>query len=299
MKANLNVITRSINRRILATKKHSPHIFFIAGVVGSVTSTVLACRATLKLSETLDGIEKDIHEIKVVKHPEIMTSDDANPLYYPVNEYRRDLAYVYAKSALKITKLYAPSVVVGVASIGALTGSHVQLTKRNSALMAAYAAVQTAYENYRDRVRDLYGEEKELDIYHAAKVEVLRGEDGEEESIKTVDPNKYSPYAKIFDEYNKNWEKDPELNRLFIQCQQNYANNLLQARGYLFLNEVYNMLGIDISKAGQVVGWVIGDEGDNYVDFGLYEIGNSRFVNGWERSIVLDFNVDGVIYDKI
>jgi hypothetical protein len=160
--------------------------------------------------------------------------------------------------------------------------------------MAAYALVQQAYDEYRERVREELGEDRELEMYHGPKTDPKN-----KELLELGDPNKRSPYSKIFDEYSNCWEKDPELNRLFVQCQQNYANNLLHARGHVFLNEVYDMLGIERTKAGAVVGWVIGHDGDNFVDFGIYDPDNSKFVNGYERSIVLDFNVDGVIYDKI
>lgn len=286
---NINTVTRHFNRNVLIMKKQSPHIFFIGGVIGTVGSTFLACRATLKLSESLDKIKQDVdnlHHLKTDKE-------------YPHQQYQKDLATVYGRAALDVTKLYAPSVIIGVASIGALTGSHIQLTRRNSALMAAYATVQQAYLEYRDRVREALGEERELDIFHGAESETITNDEGKKEVVKVVDPNKMSIYAKCFDEGLPNWEKDSELNRLYIQCQQNYANNLLQARGHVFLNEVYDMLGFDRTKAGAVVGWVIGNNGDNYVDFGIYEAFNAKFVNGWERSVWLDFNVDGVIYDKI
>lgn len=293
---NFNVITRNINRKILVVKKQSPHIFFVGGVIGTVASTVLACRATLKLSEKLDHIQKEIIGIKE-NNPELSNETAEVVWDYPLNQYQKDLYYIYAKGSLDIVKLYAPAVVVGVVSIGALTGSHVQLSRRNAALMAAYSVVQNAYEEYRNRVRDQLGEEKELALYHGEVAE--KEEKGKKR--KSIDPNKMSPYARFFDEYSPRWEKDPELNRLYVQCQQNYANNLLQARGHLFLNEVYDMLEIERSKAGAVVGWVIrkDGEGDNYVDFGIFEAFNSTFVNGSERSILLDFNVDGVIYDKI
>jgi hypothetical protein len=52
-----------------------------------------------------------------------------------------------------------------------------------------------------------------------------------------------------------------------------------------------------------MVGWIDGGDGDGYVDFGIYDIAavNNRreFINGYEPSIILDFNVDGVIWDKI
>jgi hypothetical protein len=287
-------LTQGIGRSILQTKANSPHIFFAAGVVGVVATTVLACKATLKVSDTLDTIKKDMEALGEAKTR--LDNGDLKDEYTEV-DFKKDVVFVYTRSGWELTKLYGPAIIVGTLSIAALTGSHVQLTRRNTALMAAYAIVQKAYEEYRERVREAVGEEKERDLYRGIQIEEL--EDGQKALVHVGDTNKLSPYSKIFDEYSPSWQKDPELNRLFVQCQQNYANNLLQSRGHLFLNEVYDMLGIDRTRAGQVVGWVIGPDGDNYVDFGIFDCDSSRFVNGWERSLVLDFNVDGVIYDKI
>lgn len=290
------VVTKNVIRQGLKFKKQSPHIFFATGIVGAVASTVMACRATLKLSSTLDDIHNDVKNVKAKKqliHHDSKIIDAPN---YSEAQADRDILVVYTKASLQIVKLYGPSVIVGVASIGLLTKSHVELSKRNTALMAAYAAVQEAYDNYRERVRKQLGDERELELYHAVETEIVKGEKKE---IKSADPSRWSPYARMFDEYNKNWQQDPELNRLFITCQQNYLNQILRTRGHLFLNEVYDAFGFERSRAGAVVGWVIGDEGDNYIDFGLSEAYNARFFNGVEPSIILDFNVDGVIYDKI
>jgi hypothetical protein len=286
----LNAIRRSVSRRVLTAKKQSPHIFFAGGMIGMAASTFLACRATLKLSETLDGINKDINDCKNLKE---------EPMNYQTDQYNRDLFYVHVRAAVKITKLYAPSVGLGVVSIVALSGSHVQLTKRNASLMAAYATVQAAFNEYRGRIREEFGDERERDIYHGAKSEEITEDDGKPRTVKTIDPSKRSMYTRIFDEYSEKWQKDPELNRIYLECQQQYANDMLKVRGHVLLNDVYDMLGMDRSSAGAVVGWVIGEEGDNYIDFGMYEAYNTPFINGWERSVVLDFNVDGVIYDKI
>lgn len=282
-----------LSRQMLIVKKNSPHIFFAAGVAGTVASTVLACRATLKLSATLDEIQKDIDVLKPNRGSnEVVNTEDA------VVEHTRTL-YIYAHSGFKIVKLYGPSVLIGAASIGLLTGSHVQLTRRNSALLAAYAAVAKAYDDYRERVREELGTERELDLYHAAKTETVKDAEGNEFEVKTADPNKYSPYAKFFDEFSDEWQRDPELNRMFVQCQQNYLNNRLKTFGHVFLNEAYDSLGIPRTRAGAVVGWLNNGDGDGYIDFGIFEAFNARFVNGPEQSILLDFNVDGVIYDKI
>lgn len=277
--------SRYLHRSALVVKKHSPTIMFVGGVGGVITGTVLACNATLKLPDILDDMRSEL---------DMVVNDTDNP-------DSKDIAYVYAKNIAKITRLYAPSVAVSAVSIGALTGAHVTLNKRNAGLTAAYAAVSKAYDEYRDRVKSELGDDKEMEIYRGFTPEAVKG-DKEAKTISVTEPNSTSPYARFFDEYSINWQKNAELNRLFVQCQQNTANQILITKGHLFLNEVYDMLGLDRTSAGAVVGWVIGDRehiGDNYVDFGIFSERNARFVNGWERSALLDFNVDGVIYDKI
>jgi hypothetical protein len=190
------------------------------------------------------------------------------------------------RTSLEIGRLYAPAVAVSALSIGALTGSHVTLNRRNAGLTAAYAAMSKAYDKYQDQTIAL-GPDRELDIYHSASKEVVAMEDGTSKELVVVDHNKWSPYARFFDEGSPNFQKSAQMNQIFIQCQQNYANHLLQARGHVFLNDVYDSLGIDRTSAGAVVGWILSDEGDNYIDFGLYEASSARFMNGWEPRILL------------
>jgi len=274
-------------------KKNSPHIFFVGGTVGIIATVVMACRSTLKLSDTLDDISVDIKNVKVLK---------ASSPEYAKHQYSRDMAYVYSKATWQMTKLYGPPIILGAVSIGALTGSHVILTKRNTALMVAYATVTQAFNDYRDRVRAELGSERELEAYRGIERVVehdQRTEDGKIPVVKQIDPNKMSIYARCFDESSTHYEDDAELNKMFILCQQNLANDRLQAHGHVFLNEVYDWLGLERSGAGSVCGWRLSKEGDNYIDFGIFEARSARFVNGNERSIWLDFNVDGVIWNQI
>lgn len=291
MKIMPQVVTQKVGRELLTMRKHSPRIMFVAGIAGTIVSTVMACRATLRLPEMLDEMQSDVDGVKELKH---FNKPGSN---YDVKQSNKDLAYAYGINTYRIVKLYAPSVLIGAASITALTASHVTLSKRNAGLTAAYSALQLSMEKYRERVREQLGEEKERDLYSGIRTEKIQVE-GKTKEIRIKDPNAISPYAKLFDEYNHNWKKNAEQNRLFIQCQQNYANHLLHARGHIFLNEVYDMLGFEHSKAGCVVGWVVGN-GDNFIDFGIFETDNGDFMNGYERSVWLDFNVDGVIYDLI
>lgn len=286
-------------------EKHSPEILLGVGVVGVVATTVTACKATMKLNDILDECTETRDKIKEVA---------SNPNYedrYTEEDAQKDLTINYVQTGVKIAKLYAPSVALGVFSVGCLLGSHNVMQKRNAALSAAYLTVDKSFKEYKQRVIDRVGEEVEKEIRYGIKAEeietTVQNEDGTEttvtETVKTMDPTLYSDYARFFDEASPYWQKDPEYNMVFLKAQQQYANDLLRAKGRLFLNDVYEMLGIDKTKAGQIVGWVYDEEnpnGDNFVDFGIYDMSKERvraFVNGYEANILLDFNVDGNIWD--
>lgn len=289
-----NAVTSKVGRQILTAKKHSPTIMFAGGVVGVIGTTVLACRATLKLEEVVDEGARLEELARTLEHKN-----------YSQEDSQQDLIKIKVQTAVNIAKLYAPAAAVGIVSVAALTGSHVVLSKRNAAVMAAYSALDKGFNEYRARVREELGEEKDREFRHGVETreETVEGKDGPKTVKKRViAPDVPSVYARFFDEGSSSWSRQPEYNQLFLNCQQNYANDLLRSRGHVFLNEVYDMLGIERTKAGAVVGWILNGEGDNFIDFGIYDGKNERtraFVNGDERSILLDFNVDGVIYDMI
>lgn len=298
MKFVPNAISNKVARQALVVQKNSPTILFGAGIIGVVATAVLASKATLKLEGFVDNTERNLSAAKMLKEQE--RAD------YTELDYNRDVTYIYIKSAIEIGRLYAPAIAVGALSITALTSSHRILTKRNVALTAAYGVLDKTFKDYRGRVIDELGEDKERDIRFPKETREVstEGKDGslKIKKVKEFGPNSISGYARYFDEGSRNWNREHEYNLTFLRIQQNYANDILQSKGHIFLNEVYDMLDIPRTKAGQVVGWVIGKDGDNYVDFGIFNEnspGARDFVNGREGVILLDFNVDGVIYDKI
>lgn len=304
----MSKLTRTLNRVGLKLKKHSPEILVVTGVVGTVASAVMACKATTKidevLAETKDNIEKTKDYVEKKGFSEKYTEED----------YKKDLTIFYAKGGLELVKLYAPSVALGALSITAILSGHNVLRKRNVALAAAYATVEKGFKEYRGRVVERFGEELDRELKYNIKAKEVEEttvdeKTGEEKvtkkTVNVVDPNNYSTYARFFDDGCTGWTKNPEYNLMFLKNQQRYANDLLKSRGHLFLNEVYDMLGIPRTKAGQVVGWIYDEEypnGDNFVDFGIYDLYNEKardFVNGYEKTILLDFNVDGDIMNLI
>jgi|SRR5436190_1110699 len=287
-----NAVQRGFSRKLLVGQKNAPKFLFGGGVVGMIGSTVLACRATLKLEELVLETQDDLQVARTMQHPA-----------YSEEDRQKDTAIIYVRAGAKITRLYAPAIAVGAISIAALTKSHSLLEERNVALTAAYVAIDRGFREYRERVVEKYGEDEDRRLRYDTEI-VVESQDGKKpKTLERAGPNAATGYARFFDEYSEYWSKEAEYNAIFLRCWQNYANDLLQARGHLFLNEVYRMLGIPHSQAGAVVGWVMGGDGDNYVDFGVFQAGAEDrvrdFVNGRERSILLDFNVDGVIFDKI
>jgi len=291
MKFIPNAVSRKVAKQVLITQKHSPTLLFAAGVVGITGTVVLACRATLRLDEVLEETNATLENVKKVQH--------AN---YSEQDRKQDLAIVYARSAVGIAKLYGPAFILGVTSIACLTGSHKILTRRNAALTGAYAALEKGFNEYRKRVSDEFGEEKEKELRYAAETQTVVIDDvNGPKKVKEKIPGRAgaSIYAQLYEEGNPNWQPTPEYNRIFLEAQQQYANQRLRAKGFLMLNDVYDSLGIQRTSAGQIVGWVW-NHGDNYVDFGLNDWPSAvDYVNGREHAILLDFNVDGKVFDLI
>lgn len=304
----MNKMSRSFHKVGFTLKKHSPEILVVTGVVGTVVSAVLACKATTKLGDILETTKESVDTIHAAAE-----KGEANGVKYSTEDSKKDLTIVYTQTGVKLAKLYAPAVVLGVASITCILASNNILRKRNVALAAAYATVDNGFKEYRSRVVERFGKDLDRELKYNIKAkeieEIVKDEDGNEtvskKTVNTVNVDKYSDYARFFDESCKGWTKDAQYNLLYLRAKQNYFNNLLQSKGRVFLNEVYEELGIPLTQAGSAVGWVYDESGkysDNYIDFGIYDDyindeAKRLFVNGHERVVLLDFNVDGDVWE--
>ena len=318
---NNGLITKlngTFNKIGFQLKKHSPEILIVVGVVGTVTSAVLACKATLKVNEVVDETKDNIDKI----HTATEKGQNEAGEEYSADDSKKDLALVYVQTGIKIAKLYAPAIALGTLSITSILASNDILRKRNVAIAAAYATVDNGFKTYRNRVIERFGAEIDRELKYNIKAkeveETVVNEKGEETVTKVmkkyIDPMDVSGYARFFEEYTRDeqgnvckntyWDKNNEYNLVFLKAQQRYANDLLRSKRRLFLNEVYDMLGFPRTKAGQVVGWVYDPDrnmvGDNYVDFGIFASSDnySDFIYG-DDPILLDFNVDGNVWDDM
>ena len=302
-------VTRGINKVGFQLKKHSPEILVVAGVVGTVVSAVMACKATTKLHDVLDDTKEKIDMFhQGAKDGKVQSEVDGKieVVEYTEEDCTRDITIAYAQTGLKLAKLYGPAVLVGAASLTSILAGHNILHKRNLALAAAYTAVDTGFKQYRGRVVERLGEKMDKELLYNLKAkeveETVVDEKGKEKTVKTTvevgDPSALGYYTFVFDETSSCWQRDAEANKFFLLRQQDWANEKLKSKGYLFLNEVLDMLGIPRCRAGQTVGWMVDGDGDGYIDFGIFDMrleANRNFVNGLEKSIWLNFNVDGDI----
>ena len=298
----VNSATKVFNKVAFNLRKNAPEIMVVGGVVGGIVSTVLACKATTKAQLVLDEAKNRVDQVHaVLEEPDYKDK-------YTEEDSKKDLAIIYAQTGVKLVKTYAPAIGLGVLSIASILGGHNILRKRNLALAAAYTTIDKAFKDYRDNVVERFGESIDKQMRYNLKAETITEkvedpETGKKKSVKKEvlvpeGDGVYSGYARMFDQGNYAWENDAQLNRAFLSSQEEFANQKLRAQGYLFLSDVYKVLGFRDDRASHCVGWVFDEEnpkGDNYVSFGFRD--NPDFMNGHEPSVILDFNVDGPILD--
>lgn len=306
---NKNEIIATVNSKVtkigFKLKKHSPEIFIISGIVGGIAAAVMACKATTKAGKVIDKAKDDLDMIHAAIDGRVPAKEN-----YAEEESKKDITKVYVSTGLSLVKLYAPAVVLGGLSITAILYSNNILQKRNVALAAAYATVDSSFKDYRNRVIERFGDEVDKELKYNIKPLTVQektvDENGNEvvteKTVKIADPGEHNMYTRIFDESSCYWSKTPDYNQMFLIGRERYANDKLNAQGYLFLNDVLEMLDLPRTKEGQMVGWVkdpkIGR--DDYIDFGIFNANkksNRAFINGYEPSIWLDFNVQGNILD--
>lgn len=296
-------VNSAASKVITKIKKHSPEILIVVGVVGTVASAVIACKATTKVNKIIDDAKDDIDKVHVATENCVTEAGET----YSTEDSKKDLAIIYAQTGVKLAKLYAPAVILGTFSIASILASNNILRKRNVALGAAYAAIDKSFKDYRSRVIERFGEKVDTELKYGIKAKKFEEveidpETGKEKKVKktimVADPNLQSDYAVYFDNKSRNYETNQDYNYMFLKAQQQFANDKLQTRGHLFLNEVLDDLDLPRTSAGQIVGWTK-DGPDGYVNFRIVEVDRETEDGRHEPSLLLDFNVEGNIWDKM
>lgn len=285
------MIFRSIGRTVV---QNLPTIMTIAGCTVVVAGSVLACKATLKADEVL---AENRAKIESVRESGIASE----------KVYRKELTKGYISGGVNWVKLYGPSALLIGFGVGSILYGHNILKARNLAVIGAYKALTIEHQEYRNKMKEVMGSEEERKIYYdLGELEIGNMEDGETHKVSViVEPSEPEPnwneHAKFFCESSIYFSKNPEENLKFLMDTMGRMQEKFDRQGYLFLNDVYRALDIPETYGGSVCGWIKG-LGDNVIDFGIfdcYKESSHRFVNGYEPVVLLDFNHDGYIADKL
>lgn len=284
-----------INLQPLKVKfsKALPGLMIGAGCVGIGYSAWKACEATPKAKEIIN---------RFTEKREPLSDNDT-----------KEIIALYKEAGWELTKLYFKPVGVGLLSVTMIFLGHGKLKKEIATLTTTAASLDGLLKEYRGRVVEKYGEEEDRALMHGThQVEVeekVTDKNGKEKiitkKVKVDELTGCSIYSRFFDESNPEFKNDPSYNRFFLSNAEDFCNRKLKADGYLFLNDVLDMLGYKRCSEGAVIGWMYDPENPeyhNHVSFGMMDtqrVATRDFINGYESRILLDFNVDGVIYDKI
>lgn len=283
-----------VHRAGFLMKQHSPEILVFSGIGLGIFGAVKACKATVAAHETMLDAQEQIRDI----HQREESGDEVDG----------ELTDIYLNTGKEMARLYWPSATLGMASVTCILSANHILKNRNAALAAAYATISNSFNGYRSRVAKRWGEEAEREIRYAITSEeiketVIDEETGKKKTVKkTVKKcdmqEEYCDYARFFDATTaKAYEPSSSYNDMFLKGQQTMANQRVRAEGYLFLNDVYDALGIDKTEAGQVVGWIYDETnpmGDSYVDFRV-----TKVMVDDEEKLLIDPNVCGEILSEV
>lgn len=308
MKFKCDKMTRMFHKVAFRFKDHLPQILIGTGIVTGGATVYFACRGTVKTIPAYAEANEKIENIAAQEQ-----QAEENGLAIDADSVKQAKAEAYGLVIKETLKNFAPAVAFGTVSVTCvLAGAHI-LHRRNVAWAAAYATMSESFTSYRKNIAEKYGEDADKEAYHNVKRECeIDEETGEVTEKISVTPG--SGYGRFFDEVcgANDWSRDPVYNYLFLRARQDEANRKLRTDGYLFLNDLYKMLGIDPSIDGQLVGWVYDENsknGDTFVQIDVVaydENSNAYMVNVGDDmpdaltdGMYIDFNVQGPIVHEL
>lgn len=305
-------LTRLAAGLLKKAKGASPEICMVGGFVLGGAALVLVGVETWKGK---DKLKEDFEDVKryAKKNSDLVEEDR--------KKFHREYAVIFAKD---ITKTYWKPAALAIGSAGLIFGGNRLLRKELSIATTALVTLKQQYDSLVKKMHEELGDEKTQELLYGAQTMKAFDEKGKEldEPVALVDKAKMiSPYAFTFDdgEYDEEkamylwrnpvWNTSKTVNIATVVSIQNSLNDLLKMNGYVYENEARAAFGMKPLKRGWKYGWVLGSEGDGYIDFGVlpgaHQIPINKLFMDEKNSFntpIIDLNVDGridYIYDDI
>lgn len=296
-------ITTAFHTGVARISKHAPTILSITASAGVIATGYLAWKAGTRF-EDVEGRDWDRRK-ECLRNADTIPDEDV-----PKIERKNRILFI-----LDTVRTVAPAAIVGAATITMIYFSNSISKKRLAAMGAAYATLQTAFDGYKRTMVEALGKESVDKILKpklpnvGKSAEEILSSDNKSDAANVSDAvvnslKALSPYARIIAEESSTcWDPNEDYASQNLAAVQLWANRRLERKGHLFLNEVFDQLGLSRTREGAVVGWLKNGEGDNYVSFGdfdasIYRVPSDDYTRV-DSNFIVDFNVDGVIWDKI
>lgn len=296
-------ITTAFYTGVARISKHAPTILSITASAGVIATGYLAWKAGTRF-EDVEGRDWDRRK-ECLRNADTIPDEDV-----PKIERKNRILFI-----LDTVRTVAPAAIVGAATITMIYFSNSISKKRLAAMGAAYATLQTAFDGYKRTMVEALGKESVEKILKpklpnvGKSAEEILSSDNKSDAANVSDAvvnslKALSPYARIIAEESSTcWDPNEDYTSQNLAAVQLWANRRLERKGHLFLNEVFDQLGLSRTREGAVVGWLKNGEGDNYVSFGdfdasIYRVPSDDYTHV-DSNFIVDFNVDGVIWDRI
>ena len=192
------------------TKKNAPTILSCMGALGVVGTTLSAIKATPKAIEVLE--ERDNQSLTTFE------------------------------KALVVAPVYFPTILFGTATVTCIFGANMLNKKKQATLVSAYAYLNSSFNEYKDKVKAIYGEDGEKRVRdELAKDKYIQ------QSMSESDKD-----ILFFDEYSGRYFESTLFN---LQNAVYKLNRTFALEGYTNLNEFYRYVDLPETEYGEVLGW--------------------------------------------
>lgn len=229
-----------MNNFNLFLKKHSSTILSSVGIVGVVATAVTTGKAVTKAEKILERLKED-------KGEELTTSETLRA----------------------VAPTYVAPVLIGASTIACILGANVLNKRAQASLMSAYALVNTSYKEYKDKLKELYGQEAHKNIVESLMVEKAKDVQINAECLM----NNCNLELDCEDKNEKHLFYDEWSGRYFestiekVLSAEYHINRNFVLRGHAFLGEFYEFLGLEETEFGNVAGWAVCDDEIYWIDF--------------------------------
>ena len=200
--------------------KHSPEILTGIGIVGMVTTTVLAVKATPK---ALESIEK----AKAEKQAELTKTEVIKAAYKP----------------------YIPAVVTGAVAATCVVSANRVNAGRITSLATAYQLSTAALTEYKDKVIETVGEEKAKEIKEKVVQEKVDKQPLGKNEIVITGKGKELFFDVMTSRY---FESDINTIR---KAANEINRRMMTGEMYSSLNEFHDAIGLSYTRVGDLIGW--------------------------------------------